>query len=97
MGNSEINHKVEFGFLKPDGNVILYEKLIAPLIGKPVDDFTVKALRGLSGLAPGDFKSVRDKFAFRNKKDITHKALVEALADEAKVKAIHAGQKSIGF
>ena len=24
------NHKVEFGYLKPDGNVIFYEKLIAP-------------------------------------------------------------------
>jgi DNA replication protein DnaC len=91
------NHKVEFGYLKPDGNVIFYEKLIAPLISKPVDATTIKALKGLSGLAPGDCKSVRDKFAFRNKKDITHKALVGALADEAKVKAIHAGQKSIGF
>jgi transitional endoplasmic reticulum ATPase len=91
------NHKVEFGYLKPDGNVIFYEKLVAPLISKPPDDFTVKALKGLSGLAPGDFKSVRDKFAFRNRKDITHKALVDALADEAKVKAIHAGEKNIGF
>ena len=26
------NHKVEFGYLKPEGNVIFYEKLIAPLI-----------------------------------------------------------------
>ncbi len=91
------NHKVEFGYLKPDGNVIFYEKLIAPLIDKSADACAIKALEGLSGLAPGDFKSVRDRFAFRNKKDITHKALVEALADEARVKAIHAGQKSIGF
>ena len=77
------------------GNVIFYEKLIAPLIGKSVDACAIKALEGLSGLAPGDFKSVGDRFAFRNKKDITHEALVSALADEARVKAIHAGQKSI--
>jgi transitional endoplasmic reticulum ATPase len=88
---------VEFGYLKPDGHVIFYEKLIAPLISKPPDAFTIKALKGLSGLAPRDFKAVRDKFAFRNKKDITHKALVGALADEAKVKACHSGEKNIGF
>jgi hypothetical protein len=91
------NHKVEFGYLKPDGNVIFYEKLVAPLIRKPLDASIIRALKGLSGLAPGDFKSVRDKFAFRNKKDITHKALVVALADEARVKECHAGQKNIGF
>jgi SpoVK/Ycf46/Vps4 family AAA+-type ATPase len=91
------NHKVEFGYLKPDGNVIFYEKLIAPLISKSAGAFTVKALKGLSGLAPGDFKSVRDRFAFRNKQDITHEALIAALADEARVKALHAGQTRIGF
>jgi AAA+ superfamily predicted ATPase len=91
------NHKVEFGYLNPDGNVIFYEKLIGPLIAKPPDAFTVKALKGLSGLAPGDFTVVRDRFAFRNKKDITHRTLVEALADEASLKALHAGEKNIGF
>ena len=91
------NHKVEFGYLKPDGNVIFYEKLIAPLISKSVDVFTTKALKMMSGLTPGDFKSVKDRFAFRNKKDIGHKALVMALADEARLKASHAGVRNIGF
>ncbi len=91
------NHKIEFGYLKPEGNVIFYEKLIAPLISKSPDAFTTKALRGLSGLAPGDFKSVRDRFAFRNKKDITHKALVLALEEEARLKELHSGQTKIGF
>ncbi|MGO8878310.1 MAG: hypothetical protein ACLPVO_01405 [Desulfomonilaceae bacterium] len=40
---------------------------------------------------------VRDRFAFKNKKDITHKALVTALADEARRKMSHAGVKNIGF
>ena len=91
------NHKVEFGYLNPDGNVIFYEKLIGPLIERSLDISTTRALKGLSGLAPGDFKSVRDRFAFRNKKDITHAALIAALADESRLKALHAGEKNIGF
>ncbi|MCL5124482.1 MAG: ATP-binding protein, partial [Deltaproteobacteria bacterium] len=74
-----------------------YEKLIAPLVRKPPESSTAIALRGLSGLTPGDFKVVRDRFAFKNKKDVTHKALTMALADEARLKALHAGQTRIGF
>ena len=91
------NHKVEFGYLKPEGNLIFYEKLIAPLISKLLDASTTKALKSLSGLAPGDFKSVRDKFRFRNKRDLTHKAVITALQEEAGLKDCHAGVKNIGF
>jgi AAA+ superfamily predicted ATPase len=91
------NHKIEFGYLNPGGILIFYEKLIAPLISKQLDASIIKALKGLSGLAPGDFKSVRDKFAFRNKKDITHNAMVGALADESRVNLCHGGLKNIGF
>jgi hypothetical protein len=91
------NHKVEFGYLKPDGNVIFYEKLIAPLVRKSPDGSTNKALKGLSGLTPGDFKVVRDRFAFRNERDITHNILITALQEEARLKTSHAGVKSIGF
>ena len=89
------NHKIEFGYLKPDGNIIFYEKLIAPLINRPTDSSTTQLIKGLTGLTPGDFKTVRDMFAFR--KDITHKDLVMALADEARLKDHHAGIKNIGF
>ncbi len=91
------NHKVEFGYLKPEGNVIFYEKLIAPLISKLLDASTTKALKSLSGLTPGDFKTVRDKFRFRNKRDLTHKAVITALQEEARLKDCHAGVKNIGF
>jgi transitional endoplasmic reticulum ATPase len=91
------NHKIEFGYLKPDGNVIFYEKLIAPLGRGPFDPNIAKALKGLTGLTPGDFKVVRDMFAFRNKKDITHNLLLKALKEEAKLKDCHAGVKNIGF
>ncbi len=91
------NHKVEFGYLKPDGKVIFYEKLIAPLIPRSIDVSTIQGLKGLSGLTPGDFKVVRDRFTFRNKKDITHQALLTALEEEARIKACHEGVKNIGF
>jgi hypothetical protein len=91
------NHKLEFGYLKPDGNLIFYEKLIAPLIGKSLDTATAQSIKGLSGLTPGDFKAVRDRFAFKKKQDITHKAVISALADEARLKLCHAGLKNIGF
>ncbi len=73
------NHKVEFGYLKPDGNVIFYEKLVAPVVQRPLDSNTAKALKELTGLTPGDFKVVRDRFTFKNKKDITHNILLAAL------------------
>ncbi len=91
------NHKIEFGYLKPEGNVIFYEKLIAPLTRKSLDNRTTEALKELTGLTPGDFKAVRDRFAFRNKKDVTHKALVAALENESRLKMVHSGQKSVGF
>ena len=91
------NHKVEFRYLKPEWNAIFYEKLVAPLITAPPDSIVMNAVKKLSGLAPGDFKSVRDRFAFRNKKDITHEAMVASLADEARLKDCHAGVRNIGF
>ncbi len=71
--------------------------LITPLVRRHLEESATEALKGLSGITPGDFKAVRDRFAFRNKKDITHEALVSALADEARLKALHAGQTRIGF
>jgi len=91
------NHKLEFGYLKPDGNLIFYEKLIAPVIRRSLDTASAQSLKGLSGLTPGDFKAVRDRFAFKKKQDITHKAVISALADEARLKSFHAGLKNIGF
>jgi transitional endoplasmic reticulum ATPase len=91
------SHKIEFGYLKPEGNAIFYGKLVAPLITAPPDSIVMNAVKKLSGLAPGDFKSVRDRFAFRNKKDITHETIISALADEARLKDCHAGVRNIGF
>jgi hypothetical protein len=91
------SHKIEFGFLEPEGNAIFYEKLVAPLITAPPDSIVINAVKKLSGLAPGDFRTDRDRFSFRNKKDITHEAMLGALADEARLKDCHVGLKNIGF
>jgi hypothetical protein len=71
--------------------------LITSLVRRHLEESAIEALKGLSGITPGDFKAVIDWFAFRNNKDITHETLVSALADEARLKALHAGQTRIGF
>ena len=91
------NNKIEFHGLKPEGAVIFYRKLLVPLIGSDLDKELERELKGIIGLTPGDFRVVRDQFRFRAKEDICHEALVEALKEEARVKDIHAGRKSIGF
>ena len=59
------NHKIEFGYLKPDGNVIFYEKLIAPLIGKSVDACAIKALEGFVGACAGRFQVCQGQVRFQ--------------------------------
>jgi AAA+ superfamily predicted ATPase len=92
-----LNHKVELGYLKPEGNIIFYRRLLAPLANSEVDTATESALRGLSLLAPGDFKVVRDKFLFKPGKGITHAKIVDALMGEIRVKMAQAGKKALGF
>ena len=71
--------------------------LKVPLIRKSPDDCTTKALKGLPGLTPGDFNVVGDRFAFRNERDLSHKAVITSVQEEARLKDCHAGVKNIGF
>jgi transitional endoplasmic reticulum ATPase len=90
-------HKIEFRFLTPEGNVTFYRKMLAGLVNKRLDKQTEARIRSLSKLAPGDFKVVRDRCRFKAQQEVTHDLLVEALKEEVKAKAIHAGEKAIGF
>ena len=54
-------------------------------------------LRGIANLAPGDFKTVRDRFTFYPKKGLTPEILIEALKNEADVKKVFNKGSSIGF
>jgi hypothetical protein len=51
----------------------------------------------ITHLAPGDFKIVRDRFAFYPARELSHGMLIAALAAEARIKKVHSGTKTIGF
>ena len=91
------NYKIEFGYLQPDGIVIFYKKLLAPLVEAPLTRKLEDELKGISGLTPGDFKVVKSKFMYKATGKISHDAMIEALKEEARVKEIHMGKKAIGF
>ena len=54
-------------------------------------------LKGLSELCPGDFKIVRDRYLFYPTEDLNHWFLIDALAEEVRVKQRQRGEKAIGF
>ncbi|NVM23326.1 MAG: ATP-binding protein [Desulfobacterales bacterium] len=91
------NHKIGFNYLKPEGNVIFYQKLLSPIIDAPVDEGVKNTLMGIVDLSPGDFKVVRDRFSFYPRKELSHQVLVQALKEESELKVIHKGRKHIGF
>ena len=92
------NHKIAFGYLKPEGNIIFYQKLLLPLVNERLDDEAMSALRTIHSLAPGDFRIVKDRFCFYSNEKVNHRLLLEALLDEAKMKQKHMSVgKTIGF
>jgi len=87
-----------FNFLKPDGNVIFYQKLLSPLINIPLNEENEESLKSIPDLAPGDFRIVRDRFSFYPSNQINHRILIDALETEVKTKNFHKyGGKRIGF
>ncbi|MFZ5565222.1 MAG: AAA family ATPase [Thermodesulfobacteriota bacterium] len=92
------SHKIEFGFLTADGNRVFYEKMLGSIAGAAMPDpMAEKALEGVRDLAPGDFKVVRDRFAFYPPVSVTHAMLVDALRQEANIRQKQSGEKKIGF
>jgi len=83
--------------LEPEGNVIFYNKLLFPLIKTPINADMIKSLRRIENLTPGDFKTVRDRFAFYPQEGLGHQVFVEALAEEAEIKNIYNNKRCIGF
>lgn len=91
------HHKLEFGYLKPEGVVVFYRKLLMRLVGSELDKNIENVLKGISGLTPGDFKVVVTQFRFKPAGKICHEDLVAALQEEARLKEIHVCKKVIGF
>jgi SpoVK/Ycf46/Vps4 family AAA+-type ATPase len=91
------NRKIKFDYLTPAGNVAFYGNLLAHLVGTPMDDQAKSMLKRISNLAPGDFKTVRDRFVFHSSGRLTHQILVDALLEESRIKDAHTQKRSIGF
>ena len=91
------NQKIGFDQLLPEGNVIFYEKLLGDITTLPINNKTRSALKSLEGLAPGDFKTVRDRFSFHPREELNHQILVDALKEECRIKNAHKKNTKIGF
>jgi AAA+ superfamily predicted ATPase len=91
------NHKLEFGFLTPDGAGAFYRRMLAPLAGKGDLAKALESIRLADNLAPGDFGIVRDRHMFYHRGSVSHQELAAALVQESRIKKIQQGGRSIGF
>jgi SpoVK/Ycf46/Vps4 family AAA+-type ATPase len=92
------NHKIKFDYLRPEGNVIFYQKLLASLANSPLNVNIEDELRKIRKLTPGDFRVIRDRYSFYKPQEINHQTMVEALSKESNIKQIQRdGGKRIGF
>ncbi len=90
-------HKLGFDYLDAEGNLIFYQKLLEGLVDEPLDDENIAKLKDIRNLAPGDFKTVRDRFIFISDDGLNHQTLVEALRNESEIKKVFLKTGSIGF
>lgn len=92
------NHKIKFDYLKPEGNVIFYKRLLASFTSDPLNENIENELRSIRQLTPGDFRIVRDRYSFYKPQDLSHQILLESLTREAGIKQFQRdGGKRIGF
>ena len=80
------NIKLEFDYLRPDGNMEFYRRYLAPLIEIELSDPEITELRSISALTPGDFKIVYQQNAFFEKSELSHQRLIQALKREVLAK-----------
>jgi hypothetical protein len=91
------NRKIKFCCLTAEGNTIFYDRVLGGLVKTPIGAGEASALKMMGNLVPGDFKNVRDRFAFQPPEELSHMVLVEALSEESRLKEVHAQRRSIGF
>lgn len=89
--------KLEFRCLSGDGVVAMYQRMLAPMAGQPMDEVTLRRLKGMQNLTPGDFKVVRDRFALRTDENLAHGTVLAALEVEFKAKRHHVNEIKVGF
>ena len=91
------NQKIGFHYLNPEGNIVFYRKMLASLTDETMSNGVETELKKLASLAPGDFRVVRDRYAFYQKKKVGHEMMLQALKQEISAKILHEGKKHIGF
>ena len=90
------NIKLEFDYLTPQGAMTFYNLFLASLPQAPITDGEAAKLGSLSGLTPGDFKVVHQKFLLFEKNELTHEKLIDALGQELAARDSKFG-KTMGF
>lgn len=78
--------KLEFGYVTGRGAEKLYRLFFEKLIKKPVAGSVVSDLRGIQGLAPGDFNAVHRRFSFVPPQKLGHAAVIDALRSEVRLR-----------
>jgi SpoVK/Ycf46/Vps4 family AAA+-type ATPase len=90
------NLKVQFDFLNPSGAVLFYERFFKSLAEGELPEDIKPELIEMSNLAPGDFKTVYQKYSLFDKSELTHRRIVDALWEELSAKDEKFGKK-MGF
>jgi transitional endoplasmic reticulum ATPase len=88
--------KLEFDYLKPDGNLTFYGMFFGRLVSAPLSEQETLEVKSLSGLTPGDFRVVHQKYSFFDRKELTHEQIIDALRQELVAKDQKYG-KVMGF
>jgi AAA+ superfamily predicted ATPase len=92
------SHKIGFKYLRPKDNILFYKRLLSDFCDAPLQVEDEKKLLSIQGMAPGDFRVVRDKFSFYSRNEIDHAKLIQALYDETAIRNMqHVKKRKIGF
>jgi GTPase SAR1 family protein len=89
--------KVGFDYLTSNGKLIFYTKLLQPMLKKKLTEADRKCIRGINRLAPGDFKTVRKRFAYYDRHELNHKMMIKQLQIESTIKSADNKNQRIGF
>lgn len=90
-------YKVEFDLLTPNGNRIFFNRMLKSLTKTPLDRSQNSRLEQISDLAPGDFKTVQNKYAFYPTDELNNILLLDALEEEARIKNLNKSRRKVGF
>ncbi len=67
------------------------------MLKKQLTDADRNCIRGIKCLAPGDFKTVRKRFAYYAEHELSHKMMIKQLQIESTIKFADKKNQRIGF